>query len=199
MNRDRRCRSGAITIARASALALSIALVLAVLVPGTHAAPGTGRLIATLGLDSSGAPLIAGQHVGTLSQARRVLGRPDRLSPLSGTASACRASWLALGLAVDFARTRAASCSTPTVGSWIHVRATARRWHTQVGLHVGDTASSLHALYPTARRLAFLGPGVWELERGGPYCDGGEPFALGAHVHKSRVAAVVIVRVPACG
>ena len=40
---------------------------------------------------------------------------------------------------------------------------------------------------------------IWELETGGPYCDGGPPHSLGAHVRATRVNALTILHVPACG
>jgi hypothetical protein len=76
----------------------------------------------------------------------------------------------------------------------------ALRWHTRTGLHVGDSEAKLHSLYPDASRLDFLGLGaLWELETGGPLCDGGAPLALGGRIVNGRVGALVVVHVPACG
>jgi hypothetical protein len=171
-----------------------------VLVPGGQAAPGTSSLITTLRLDSGAAPLIAGKRVGTLSQAIRVVGRPASLEPVPGTVPACRASWSPLQLRIEFSTTQPPSCSAQSLGSWIKVTAAGTRWRTSVGLHVGDSARRLHVLYPEARRLDFLGQGrVWELETGGPLCDGGPPLSLGARVRANRVDALTVLHVPACG
>jgi hypothetical protein len=193
-------RVGPDTIAGASALVLSAAvLVVALVVSGAQAAPGTTRLNFTLRLDSGAAPLIAGKRIGTFSQAIRVVGRPARLFPAPGAALVCRASWPTLELTIEFSTSQAA-CSAQNLGSWAQVTATSPRWHTTPGLHVGDSERRLHALYPHARRLDFLGQGrVWELETGGPYCDGGPPLSLGAHVRATRINALTILHVPACG
>jgi hypothetical protein len=189
------------TIARGSVLVLSaVVLLVAVLVPGAQAVPGTSRLSFTLRLDRGDAPLIAGRRVGSFSQAIRVVGRPARLSPVSRAVPVCRAYWPPLELTIEFSTTQPASCSAQNLGSWAQVTASGRRWHTTAGLHVGDSERRLHALYPQARRLDFLGQGrVWELETGGPYCDGGSPLSLGARVHAGRVNALTILHVPACG
>ena len=170
------------------------------LVPGVEAAPGTSSLSTTLRLDSGAAPLIAGKRVGTLSQAIRVVGRPARLLPVPGAVPACRASWPAFELTIQFSIARPAACSAHTLGSWTQVTATGPRWHTVAGLHVGDSARRLHALYPAARRLDFLGQGrVWELETGGPLCDGGPPLSLAGRVRADSVTALTVLHVPACG
>jgi hypothetical protein len=174
-------------------------LVIAVIVSGAQAAPDTSRLVFSIRLDSGAAPLIAGKRVGTVSQAVRAFGRPARLVSVPGPAPACRASWPVLGLTIVFSTADVASCSAST-GSWIRVTATAPRWHTTAGLHVGDMERRLHALYPDARRLDFLGLGpIWELETGGPLCDGGSPLSLGGRVRAGRVAALTVLHVPACG
>jgi hypothetical protein len=168
-------------------------------VPGARAAPGTSGP-GTLRVDGGAAPLIAGRRVGTLSQAIRVGGRPASLVPVPGKVPACRASWPALGLTIEFSTMQPPSCSSQSLGSWIKVTAAGPRWHTVAGLYVGDTARRLHALYPQARQLDFLGQGhVWELETGGPLCDGGRPLSLGARVHADRVNALMVLHVPACG
>jgi hypothetical protein len=105
-----------------------------------------------------------------------------------------------LALAIDFAAGAAGSCSADSLGAWREVRASAPRWHTAAGLRVGDGENRLHALYPAARPLDFLGLGhLWEIGTGGPLCDGGPPLSLGAHVVAGRVDALLIVHVPACG
>ena len=84
--------------------------------------------------------------------------------------------------------------------SWWQVTMRAARWHTRLGLRVGDGERELHSRYPDATRLDFLGLGaLWELETGGPLCDGGPPLALAARVASGRVGALLVVRVPACG
>jgi hypothetical protein len=101
---------------------------------------------------------------------------------------------------VAFSTAQPASCSPRNLGSWIRVTATGPRWHTAAGLHVGDSERRLHALYPEARRLDFLAQGrVWELETGGPLCDGGPPLGLGGRVRAGRVTALTVLHVPACG
>jgi len=187
-------------IARASVLVLSAVVLLAVLLPGAQAAPGKSALSFTLRLDRGAAPLIAEKRVGTFAQAVRVVGRPARLLPVPRAVPVCRAYWLALELTIEFSTTQPASCSAQNLGSWAQVAATSRRWHTIAGLRVGDSERRLHALYPQSRRLDFLGQGrVWELETGGPYCDGGAPLSLGARVGAGRVNALTILHVPACG
>ena len=74
------------------------------------------------------------------------------------------------------------------------------RWHTRLGLRVGDSEAKLRALYPEARQLDVRGLGtLWELETGGPLCDGGPPLALAARVVSGSVSALLAVHVPACG
>jgi hypothetical protein len=175
-------------------------LVAVSLVSGARAAPDTSRLVFTIRLDGSAAPLIAGKRVGTFSQAVRAFGRPARLSSVHGPAPACRASWPALGLTIDFSNANIASCSAPNLGAWIQVTANGLRWHTIAGLYVGDSERRLRALYPETRRLDFLGQGrIWELETGGPLCDGGSPLSFGGRVRAGRVIALTILHVPACG
>jgi hypothetical protein len=194
--RVRLARSGAHLAFVVSAAVLVVTL----LVPGAHAAPGTSRLNLTLRLDIRAAPLIAGKRVGTLSQAIRALGRPAMLSPVPGAVPACRASWPALKLTIELSTAQPASCSAQNLGTWTQVTASSPGWHTVAGLHVGDSERRLHALYPEARRLDFLGQGrIWELETGGPFCDGGPPLSLGARIRASRVSALTILHVPACG
>jgi hypothetical protein len=176
-----------------------ILLVAVSFVSGAHAASDTSQLDFTIRLASSAAPLIAGKRVGTLSQATRTLGPPARLSSVPGPAPACRASWPRLGLTIVFSTADVASCSA-SVGSWIRLTAIDPRWHTTAGLRVGDTAQRLHTLYPQARRLDFLGLGpIWELETGGPLCDGGSPLSLGGRVRAGGVTALTVLHVPACG
>jgi hypothetical protein len=147
-------------------------------------------------LDSGPAPLLGRARVGTLEQARRTFGKPDVLLPLSGTNVACRAAWQRYGLEIRFSTT--SGCNTP--GSWLRVTMRAARWHTRLDLHVGDSEAKLHALYPDARPLDFLGLGtLWELETGGPLCDGGQPLALAGRVVGNSVSALFVVHVPACG
>jgi hypothetical protein len=174
-------------------------LVAVSLVSGALAAPDTSTLSFTLRLDSGAAPLIAGKRIGTLPQASQVFGRPTTLSSVSEPEPACRASWPRLGLTIVFSTADVASCSAST-GLWSRVTATDPRWHTTTGLRVRDTERRLHVLYPRARRLDFLrlGP-IWELETGGPLCDGGPPFSLGGRVRAGRVSALTILHVPACG
>jgi len=177
-----------------------VVLVAAVLVPGVHATPGTSSLDFTLHLDGRSAPQIAGHRVATLPQAVRAFGRPANVSSVPGTAPACKASWPTLGLTIDFSAAEVAACAAPKLGAWVAVTATSPRWHTNAGLHVGDPQRRLQALYPQARRLDFLGKGpTWELETGGPYCDGGPPLALAAQVRANHVSALAVLHVPACG
>jgi hypothetical protein len=181
----------------ASAVALSAALVL---VSGVRAAPDTSRLDFSLRLDNDPAPLLARKRVGTLPQAIRAFGRPAKLVRGPGAAPACRATWPALALAIEFSTADVASCVPASLSSWATVTATGRRWQSTAGLHVGHPVSRLRILYPAARRLDFLGRGsIWELETGGPLCDGGRPLALGACVRRGHVDALVVLHVPACG
>jgi hypothetical protein len=136
-------------------------------------------------LDTGAAPELAGRHIGTYPQAVRAFGR---------------AGLVARRTAIDFSTSRTGACALADLGSWLEVRATAPRWHTSAGLRVGAAEQRLHSLYPDARRLSFLGRGpLWELETGGPLCDGGPPLALAGRVEASRVTALAVVHVPACG
>jgi hypothetical protein len=176
------------------------ALASTLLVPGAAVALGTSRAAFTLRLDTEPAPLIAGKRIGTLSDAIHGFGRPARISLLAPRKHACRASWLGRGLAIDFSSTAPTACSVTAGSQWAEVVATDSRWHTTAGLRVDDSSGDLRALYPRARRLSFLhlGP-LWELETGGPYCDGGPPLSLAARVIGDRVTALLVVHVPACG
>ncbi len=185
---------------RAVLVLAAAALVVSVFVPGAYAAPGTNTRNLTLRLDLGAAPLIAGTRVDTFPQAVRAFGRPARLSAVPGSTPSCRASWPALALAIEFSIAGEGVCAPRSLGSWTRVTATGARWHTRAGLYVGASEARLHALYPDARRLDFLGQGrIWELETGGPYCDGGPPLSLGARVPVNRVGALVVLHVPACG
>jgi hypothetical protein len=176
------------------------ALASTLLASGAKAAPDTSGAAFTLHLDSQPAPLIAGKRIATLADAVDTFGRPIRISPLPSDGHACRAAWPARWLAIGFSTTQPGECPAHALGSWTEVVATGPRWHTVTGLSVGDPARRLHTLYPRARRLDFLGQGpIWELETGGPYCDGGPPLSLGARVFANRVGALVILHVPACG
>lgn len=145
-------------------------------------------------LDSSPSPILAGEHVGTLDQASRLLGPPDRLAPAPGAATGCTAVWRRLGVSIVFS----ASCAAP--GAWQRMTLTSPRWHTRLGLRIGVDTAKLHALYPDARRLDLPSLGMpWELETGGPLCDGGPPLALAARTAIGRVRTLLAVHIPACG
>jgi hypothetical protein len=151
-------------------------------------------------LDTAFAPELAGTHVATLQHAVRTFGAPDRILPVAGARSECRASWQRLGLEIRFSTAKAGACRASDLRSWWQVTMRAARWHTRLGLHVGDGESKLHSRYPDASRLDFLGLGVlWKLEAGGPLCDGGSPLAVAARIVSGRVGALVVVHVPACG
>ena len=147
-------------------------------------------------LDTATAPVIAGARVGTLRQAVRTFGKPDRVVPVTGTRPLCLAVWRRYGLEIRFSKP--AECRTP--GLWWQVTMRAARWQTRTGLHVGDGEARLHSLYPDAQRLDFLGLGtLWKLEAGGPLCDGGPPLALAARSAAGRITALLVLHVPACG
>jgi len=166
--------------------ALLVALAFATATPLTYVAR----------LDAGSAPVLAGARVGTLNQATRTFGSPDHVLPLTGTRAVCRAVWERYGLEIRFSAT--SGCSQP--GSWWQVTMRAERWHTRVGLHVGDREARLGALYPDTRRLDFLGLGtLLELETGGPFCDGGAPLALAGRIAGGKVVALLVVHVSACG
>jgi hypothetical protein len=143
-------------------------------------------------LDGTSSPLLAGRHVGTYAQARRVLGAADRLAPAAG---ACVASWPRRRLEIRFASS--GGCARTALRGWLQVTIRSASWRTRRGLAVGDTATRLHALYPGTTTLP--GTALWKLETGGPLCDGGAPLALAARLADGRVAALVVVHVPACG
>ncbi len=151
-------------------------------------------------LDTGSGPELAGRHIGTYRQAVLAFGRAGLIVPKTATYPACAATWPRLGLQIDFSTSRTGACALADLGSWLEVRATAPRWHTSAGLRVGAAEQRLHSLYPDARRLSFLARGpLWELETGGPRCDGGPPLALAGRVEASRVTALAVVHVPACG
>jgi hypothetical protein len=153
----------------------------------------------TLHVDQGLAPEIAGRRIGTFRQAVAVFGRPAIVAPETAARPSCRASWPELGLAIEFSA-RFASCKTTELGGWLTVTATAKRWHTRVGLHVGDPEAKLHRLYPQAPRLDFLRQvPTWQLETGGLYCDGGPTLTLAAVVSTSRITSLIATHVPACG
>jgi hypothetical protein len=185
-----------------SALWLSALVLVAVLshVSGAaRAAPDTSSPAFTIRLDQGLAPLIAGKRVGTLPQAIRIVGRPATIATLPG-APMCRAIWPRLKLSIDFSRPPAAICAVRSLGPWVTMTATGPRWHTTTGLHVGDTAARLHTLYPAARMLDVPGHSpVWQLETGGPLCDGGSPLSLDAILSADHVRALTVPHTPACG
>lgn len=151
-------------------------------------------------LGADPAPQLAGKLVGTYSQAVRAFGKPDAVLPGTLTRPTCNASWRRYGLGIQFLTVQAGACAPNKLRSWWQAAARARRWHTRAGLHVGDTEGRLHSLYPNARRLDFLAQGpLWELETGGLLCDGGPTLALAGQIRSGRVAALMVVHVPACG
>jgi hypothetical protein len=148
-------------------------------------------------LDTGASPVLAGRHVGTFPQALRVFGKPDDVRRVTGQ-SMCVVAWRRHGLEMRFHTT--GGCGTSQLGSWWQVSMRDLRWHTRLGLHVGDSESKLSSLYPDAMSLRFLGLGdLRELETGGPLCDGGPPLALAGRIVSGRVGALVVVHVPACG
>jgi len=168
------------------ALLCSIAVVAAV--PLTYSAK----------LDSTASPVLAGRHVGTFPLAVRLFGRPDGVRRVAGEEPTCLASWRRYGLEMRF--DTAGACASSDLGVWRQVTMRALRWHTRLGLHVGDSEAKLNSLYPGARSLRFLGLGdLRELETGGPLCDGGPPLALAARIASGKVGALLVVHVPACG
>jgi hypothetical protein len=167
---------------------------------GSLAVATAAPTIYTAKLDTTSSPVLAGTHVATFRQATLVFGKPDRIVRIAGARGLCAVSWNRYGLEIRFSTAQGAGCNTRDLRSWWQVTMRALRWHTRTGLHVGDGEAKLHSLYPDASRLDFLGLGaLWELETGGPLCDGGPPLALAARVVSARVAALAVVHVPACG
>jgi hypothetical protein len=151
-------------------------------------------------LDTTSSPVLAGTHVATFRQAVGAFGKPDHILRIAGARPLCAVAWNRYGLEIRFSAAGVGTCSAATLRPWWQVTMRALRWHTRTGLHVGDSAAKLHSLYPDASRLDFLGLGaLWELETGGPLCDGGPPLALAARIVSGRVGALVVVHVPACG
>jgi hypothetical protein len=178
--------------------ALFVAVVCAV-----SAAPVGAGVVApspaySLRLDSEPAPLIAGHRVGTFGRAVETFGQPRTISSVAQQ-PVCEAAWPRIGLRISFSATREGLCVEKTLGSWRQVAALTPRWHTDGGLRVGDPAARLHALYPQARRLDFVGAGIWELEDGGPPCDGGLPLVIAARLERGVVRSLTILHIPACG
>lgn len=154
----------------------------------------------SLRLDTGSAPELAGKRVGTFPEGVRAFGRPELRISSGSTPPSCTAVWPKVALEIDFSTAGPGTCAARDLGRWLTVRAGAPRWHTSAGLRVGDTERRLHALYPNARRLDFLGMGrLWELETGGPLCDGGPPLAIAGRVRAGRLFQLVVVHVPACG
>ena len=186
------------TLARRGALCF---VLLAAALPVQPARPSISSSVVdyTLHLDAGSAPEIAGKRIGTYAQAVRAFGQPALVVP-GARATTCKALWPRSGLEIDFSTVHPGACAGTNLGAWSEVLARAPRWHSYAGLRVGDTERKLHALYPSARRLDFLGLGrLWELETGGPLCDGGPPLALAARARGGRISALAIVHVPACG
>ena len=182
--------------------ACSLLLAPAVLALPAHAEHGSaqGAAAYTLHLDSGLAPLISGKRIATFPQARSAFGAPGAVSATVGEPDTCQASWPRLSLVIDFATSQPESCEPRYLGGWKEVTARSKAWHTYAGLHVGDSERRLHVIYQRTRRLDFLGHGrTWELETGGPYCDGGPPLSLAAEISSTRVAALAVFHVPACG
>jgi len=154
----------------------------------------------TAKLDTAASPVLAGRHIGTLTQAVRLFGRPDDVRRVAGGQPMCLVSWRRYGLEMRFHTAQAGACGSSELRSWWQVTMRALRWHTRLGLHVGDSESKLSSLYPDARSLRFLGLGdLRELETGGPLCDGGPPLALASRIVSGQVGALLVVHVPACG
>jgi hypothetical protein len=166
---------------------------------GSLAVATAAPTIYTAKLDTTSSPVLAGTHVATFRQAVGTFGKPDRVLRVAGGRPLCAVTWSRYGLEIRFSPA-GRGCTTPNLRSWWQVTMRALRWHTRTGLHVGDSEAKLHSLYPDASRLDFLGLGaLWELETGGPLCDGGAPLALGARIVSGRVGALVVAHVPACG
>jgi hypothetical protein len=185
-------------------LALLAALLLALGGGGNGAAARAGSFAGpvdfTLRLDPRGAPEIGGKRVVTFGQALRGFGRPAVVEASAGPKPACDAFWPRFGLEIDFSTARPPSCAAQDLRTWQEVTVTAKPWHTDMGLRVGDPLRRLLDLYPQARSLDVRGQGrAWELETGGPFCDGGPVLALAAEVRASRVGALAIIRESACG
>jgi hypothetical protein len=133
----------------------------------------------TIRLDRLLAPTVNGHAIANERDAARIFGQPT-------TQSKCTARWPAFTL--------------DTCGIGVELTTTRPTWRTAQGLHPGDTVTKAHVLYPQGRSLAFLHKGaLWQLETGGAMCDGGPTLALAAKLAGGRVAALEVVRVPACG
>src|SRR5712691_7393812 len=187
------------TLARRGALCF---VLLAAALPVQPARPSISSSVVdyTLHLDAGSAPEIAGKRIGTFPQAVRAFGQPALVLPGARTTRTCKALWPRSGLEIDFSTVHPGACAGTNLGAWSEVIARAPRWHSYAGLRVGDTERKLRALYSSTRRLDFLGlGGLWELETGGPLCDGGPPLALAARARGGRISALAIVHVPACG
>jgi hypothetical protein len=187
-------------------MCLSVLVVPAVLLPPAlggrppEARASLDSLDLSLHVDSRPVPSIAGRRIGTFVQAARFLGRPAQIARGQERPPTCEATWPTLALRIDFTSAQTGSCAARALGGWVDVEARDTRWHTLAGLHVGATERRLLTLYPHTRRLDFLGKGrLWELETGGPLCDGGPTLALAGQVRSARVSALEVVRVPACG
>jgi hypothetical protein len=194
------------TSTRRCGVCLSVVVAAAVLLPPAfggrppEARASLDSLDLSLHVDPRPVPSIAGRAIGTFAQAARFLGRPARIAPHGERPPTCEAKWPTLALRIDFTSAQPGSCAPRALGTWVDVEARDARWHTLAGLHVGATERRLLTLYPHTRRLDFLAKGrLWELETGGPLCDGGPTLALAGQVRSARVSALEVVRVPACG
>jgi hypothetical protein len=85
---------------------------------------------------------------GTYAQATAAFGPATSCRLLSGKKS--RASWVPLGLAMQFIAARGSVCTAPTGTLLQTLTATGAHWKTSSGLAVGDPVSKLELLYPNA-------------------------------------------------
>jgi hypothetical protein len=132
--------------------------------------------------DRSLGPLRVG--TGTLAQARAVYGSP---SAVRRSGQTCTARWSSAQLSVSFLAFDSDPCGSGVV---VYAVATGRRWRTDRGLRIGDSASRLRALYPRAKAHR---DGWWLIGRRACAEVGGQAFpGLKARVNRRGVTAFVV-------
>ena len=129
---------------------------------------------------------------GTLGGALRAFGEPTTLRR-GARGAACRASWAAHRLTIDFYNLGGQNACHPRYGYFLRAIAAGREWRTSKGLKIGDSVSRLTILYRRARFQAgergFWPAGWWLVPRRYPYGGGGAYPGLLAQTRRGRVVA----------
>ena len=156
----------------------------------------TGARTYTIQLDRLLAPTVNGHQIANERDAAHVFGAPT-------TRSRCTAAWkqamLAARTAASFPAADEDYFHDMDGGAALTKEQIAGRnmWLVWTG---GDDRLWDVLSVNSLGSLDFLNRGtLWQLETGGAMCDGGPTLALAAKLVAGRVAALEVVRVPACG